>query len=101
MILICFCLKNLLTDLSHFSFLFKECVDKWLQINIFKGAKLETTATSPIANSVSTFSTADGKSKEAIQRTGSFKDNKKNAIKKESKNTSQLPKACYFLVASF
>jgi hypothetical protein len=48
----------------------------------FQGAKPETTATSPVANLVSTVSTADGKSKEAIQRTGSFKDNKKNAIKK-------------------
>jgi hypothetical protein len=36
MILICFCLKNLLTDLSHFSVLIKECVNKWLQINVFK-----------------------------------------------------------------
>jgi translation initiation factor 4G len=67
-----------------------------------QGAKPATTATtSPVANSVSPVSTADGKSKEAIQRTGSFKDNKKNAVKKESKNTSQLPKACYFLLASF
>jgi translation initiation factor 4G len=53
----------------------------------FQGAKPETTTTSPVANSVSTVSTADGKSKEAIQRTGSFKDNKKNAVKKESKNS--------------
>jgi translation initiation factor 4G len=67
----------------------------------FQGAKPETTATSTVANSVSTVSTADRKSKEAIQRTGSFKDNKKNAVKKESRNTSQLPKACYFLLVSF
>jgi translation initiation factor 4G len=66
-----------------------------------QGAKQETTvASSSVASSVSPVPTADGKNKEAIQRTGSFKDNKKNATKKESKNTSQQPKACYLLSAS-
>jgi translation initiation factor 4G len=66
-----------------------------------QGAKQETTVTSSsVVGSVSPVPTADGKNKEAIQRTGSFKDNKKNATKKESKNTSQQPKACYLLSAS-
>jgi translation initiation factor 4G len=62
----------------------------------FQGAKPETTTTSPVANSVSTVSTADGKSKEAIQRTGSFKDNKKNDVKKESKNSLNCQRHAIF-----
>ncbi|KAK3125346.1 hypothetical protein QOZ80_7BG0603660 [Eleusine coracana subsp. coracana] len=59
-----------------------------------QATKPETTGTaSPVVNSVSSVPTADGKNKEAIQRTGSFKDSKKNATKKESKNLSQQTKA--------
>ncbi|TVU38451.1 hypothetical protein EJB05_11822, partial [Eragrostis curvula] len=62
-----------------------------------QGAKPETTATSSVANSVLPVSAADGKSKDTFQRSGSFKDNKKNASRKDAKNSSQQPKACYFL----
>ncbi|XP_062189225.1 eukaryotic translation initiation factor 4G-like isoform X2 [Phragmites australis] len=55
-----------------------------------QGAKPETTVmASPVANSVSPVSGADGKNKEAIQRAGSFKDSKKNGAKKDTRNSSQ------------
>lgn len=51
-----------------------------------QGAKPQTSVT---ANSALPMSGADGKNKESIQRTGSFKDNKKIAIKKEARNSSE------------
>ncbi|CAN6168405.1 unnamed protein product [Urochloa humidicola] len=51
-----------------------------------QGAKPQTSVT---VNSALPVSGADGKSKESIQRTGSFKDNKKIAIKKDVRNSSE------------
>ncbi|CAN6211959.1 unnamed protein product [Urochloa humidicola] len=51
-----------------------------------QGAKPQTSVT---ANSALPVSGADGKNKESIQRTGSFKDNKKIAIKKDVRNSSE------------
>ncbi|XP_062187059.1 eukaryotic translation initiation factor 4G-like [Phragmites australis] len=57
-----------------------------------QGVKPETSVTvSPVANSVSPMSGTEGKNKETIQRTESFKDNRKNATKKDARNLSQQP----------
>ncbi|KAL6856105.1 hypothetical protein ACP4OV_018907 [Aristida adscensionis] len=59
-----------------------------------QGAKAETTVvSSPVASSVLPQSGGDGKNKEAIQRVGSFKDNKKNVTKKDARNSSQQPQS--------
>ncbi|KAJ1291366.1 hypothetical protein BS78_02G311500 [Paspalum vaginatum] len=56
------------------------------------GAKPQASVTSsPAANSVSPGAEADGKGKDSLQRTGSFKDNKKVVTKKDAKNLSEPP----------
>ncbi|RLM86383.1 eukaryotic translation initiation factor 4G-like [Panicum miliaceum] len=45
--------------------------------------------TSVTANSALSLSGADGKNKESVQRSGSFKDNKKIVIKKDARNSSE------------
>ncbi|CAL5086182.1 unnamed protein product [Urochloa decumbens] len=56
------------------------------QILPTQGAKPQASVT---ANSALPVSGADGKNKESIQRTGSFKDNKKIAVKKDVRNSSE------------
>ncbi|KAG2646050.1 hypothetical protein PVAP13_2KG476205 [Panicum virgatum] len=51
-----------------------------------EGAKPPTSVT---ANSALPLSGADGKSKESVQRSGSFKDNKKIVVKKDARNSSE------------
>ncbi|KAF8669229.1 hypothetical protein HU200_051560 [Digitaria exilis] len=54
-----------------------------------QGAKPQSSVTvSSAANSAIPVSGADAKNKESIQRTGSLKDNKKMAVKKDAKNSS-------------
>lgn len=59
---------------------------------LIQATKLETDAvTSPVANSPSFLSGADRKNKEVIQRADSVKESKKNASRKDSKNSPQHP----------
>ncbi|KAL6656755.1 hypothetical protein ACP70R_004535 [Stipagrostis hirtigluma subsp. patula] len=59
-----------------------------------QGGKQETTVlASPVGSSVPSLSGADGKNKDAIQKAGSFKDNKKDAVKKDARNSSQQPQS--------
>jgi translation initiation factor 4G len=59
-----------------------------------QGAKPQTSVT---VNSVLPMSGPDGKNKESIQRTGSFKDNKKTTLKKEAGNSSEPQHVCCLL----
>ncbi|ONM24278.1 Eukaryotic translation initiation factor 4G [Zea mays] len=62
------------------------------------GEKPQTLVTSsPVANSVSPVTGADGKSKEPIQRSGSFKDSKKNVTKKDVRNSYEPPNPTSFV----